>query len=93
MIKCPTTYFFTAPTGCLISVCLLLLSCKKENYQGANQHTANFQIAFKAMVDGEDLVFGKVYKNSFAEDFSVKTFKFYIHGIELEIRKQIPFPV
>ena len=84
MRKYPLTYFFASPPGCLIAVCLLLFSCKKDNFKSANQHTESFQIAFKATVDGEDLVFGKVYKNPFDEDFSVKTFKFYIHGIELE---------
>lgn len=35
------------------------------------------------MVDTEELVFGKMYQNAFAESYSIKTFKFYIHGIQL----------
>ena len=83
MRKSPFTYFFT-PIGGLLAICLILISCKKENSRGANQNTASFMIAFKGVVDADDLTIGKMYKNSFAEEFSVKTFKFYLHGIELE---------
>jgi hypothetical protein len=82
MTKGPFTHFITL-AGCLIGASSLLLSCRKETSQGAAPNTS-VRIAFKATVDGDELVYGKIYKNPFGEDFSVKTFRFYIHGVELE---------
>ena len=62
----------------------LLLSCQKDaSADKPEQGAANLQVHLKAIVDGQPLIFGKIYKNAFGEDFSVKTFKFYLHGIEL----------
>ena len=82
MRKSPFTCLINL-TSCLLAICCVLTSCKKERSGGINSAPVNFQIAFKAVVDGDDLILGKIYKNSFAEEYSVKTFKFYIHGIEL----------
>lgn len=62
----------------------LFASCQKDISTGQdNTGNGNLQIHFNAVVDGDKLVLGKSYKNAFAEDYSIKTFKFYIHGIEL----------
>ena len=43
----------------------------------------NLVLKFKGMVDTNELEFGKSYTNFFRQAYSVKTFKFYIHGIEM----------
>lgn len=43
----------------------------------------NMVIRFKPVVDTQDLVFGDSYSNFFNESYSVSTFKFYVHGIQL----------
>jgi hypothetical protein len=67
----------------LMAACCLLASCQKEVSDNQIPGPANLQVHFKPMVDAEELSVGKVYKNSFDEDYSVRAFKFYIHGIEL----------
>jgi hypothetical protein len=63
---------------------LALSSCQKDlSTDGHTQGQANLHIKFDATVDGSNLIFGKSYKNAFDEEYSIKTFKFYIHGIEL----------
>ena len=79
-----TLSLHTIYIGSLLVGCATLFSCQK-NVSGDNrsQGPANLKIQFNAMIDGDGLVSGKNYKNFFAEDYSVKTFKFYIHAIEL----------
>ena len=68
----------------LIILPFLSGSCRKEksadNTLRGNSH---LNIRFAAVIDGDTLVTGKMYRNVFGEEYSVKTFKFYIHGIEL----------
>jgi len=71
------------PLSLLVAVCYLFGSCQKDVSDGQTQGTVNLQVRFKPMVDADELTVGKTYKNAFAEDYSVSTFKFYIHGIEL----------
>jgi hypothetical protein len=80
MRKHPTLYI--TPLTLLIVAGFVLLSCKKET-SADNKGSANLNIRFKAMVDADELIPGTTYKNAFGEDYSVKTFKFYVHGIEL----------
>lgn len=68
----------------LIAICYLTPSCQKDvSADNEIQGSVNLQIHFQAVVDADPLVLNKMYKNAFSEDYSVRTFKFYIHGIEL----------
>lgn len=63
---------------------VFLTSCQKELHfdtEEVNDH--NLVIRFKAVVDTNDLVFGKNYTNKFKEQYSVKAFKFYLHDLEM----------
>ncbi len=61
----------------------LLLSCQKETSTDHRVQTPeNLQIYFKPIIGPEALVFGNTYTNAFAEDYSISTFKFYLHGLE-----------
>ncbi len=44
---------------------------------------SDVKVQFKAVIDTEALIMGKTNRNAFGEDYTVKTFKFYIHGVEL----------
>jgi hypothetical protein len=71
-------------TGLLIVV--LVTSCQKElHFDAEPENDHNIVLHFQPVVqyDTNKLEFGTVYKNYFNETFTVKTFKFYIHGIEL----------
>ena len=60
------------------------VSCKKEGSADNNMAgNSDLKIEFKAVVDNNVLITDKTYQNAFGEDYSVKTFKFYIHGVEL----------
>src|SRR3989337_2921855 len=75
---------YIAPFTALLVFCIMLLSCKKEiSADGDIPDSATLKIDFKGMVDTDALIIGKTYKNAFGEEYSVKTCKFYIHGIEL----------
>jgi hypothetical protein len=66
-------------------ILLLLSSCQKDTSSEIVEppdHQA--VITFKGLVDDEALEFGKNYQNSFGEPYSVRTLKFYVHGIELK---------
>lgn len=74
----------------LLVLSLITFSCKKET--SADDNTAgnsDVKVQFKAVIDSEDLTPGKTYKNAFGEDYSVSTFKFYIHGVELSDSRTI----
>jgi hypothetical protein len=63
---------------------IITVSCKKEGSVDNNMTgNSDLKIEFKAVIDNDVLIIGKSYQNGFAEDYSVKTFKFYIHGVEL----------
>lgn len=72
-----------APLSLLVAVCYFSTSCQKDVSDNQIQGPVNLQVRFKAMVDDDELTAGKMYKNAFGEDYSVSTFKFYVHGIEL----------
>lgn len=74
---------YIAPALWPIAMCYVLFSCQKDTTTDNVAGIVNLKIHFRAVVDGDGLVFGKMYKNPFAEDYSIKAFKFYIHGIEL----------
>ncbi|MBC7848508.1 MAG: hypothetical protein H7Y31_02170 [Chitinophagaceae bacterium] len=67
---------------------LLITSCKKD-YSAEDVvippevKDHNLVLNFRAVVDTNLLEFGDTYRNNFKENYSVNTFKFYIHGIEL----------
>ena len=66
-----------------VAATLLFVSCQK-NVSGTDSHqTGNLKIQFNTTVDADALISGKIYKNGFGEDFSVKAFKFYLHAIAL----------
>ena len=77
------------PFVCILFIILACsVSCKKEFSAEdlpapiiVNDH--NLVLRFKAVVDTNPLEFGKTYSNYFGEPFSVNTFKFYVHGIEM----------
>lgn len=72
-----------------IAITLLTLNaCKKDKSAEDVQQPPvvkdhNLVIKFKAVMDTVPLEFGKSYQNFFKQSFSVKTFKFYVHGIEM----------
>jgi hypothetical protein len=84
-------------TRCTLFVFMfyLLLSCQKETSSDHGVQTPeNLQIYFKPIVGPDALVFGKTYTNAFAEDYSINTFKFYLHGIEfINLQKNISFRI
>src|SRR5688500_15640672 len=69
----------------LLSSLQFAYSCQKN--AGDDNETPgpmiNVSVQFKAVVDAELLQFDKPYKNNLQETYSVKTFKYYISGIEL----------
>jgi hypothetical protein len=68
----------------LAAFCIFLSSCQKDtSIDTGLQGPANLQLEFAPTVDASNLIFGKTYKNAFAEEYSITAFKFYIHGIEL----------
>ncbi len=72
-----------------IAVMVIAISCKKElSAEDLPPHVIvkdhNLLLRFKAMVDTNELNFDTTtYTNYFDESYTVKSFKFYIHGIEL----------
>jgi hypothetical protein len=64
-----------------------VISCQKElKFDPVEEPDHNLVLRFKPVVqfDSVEMKFDTVtYKNFFKEDFTVKAFKFYIHGIEL----------
>jgi hypothetical protein len=66
----------------------LFISCKKD-YSAEDVPIPpvvkdyNLILRFSAVVDTNELEFGKTYRNYFRESYSVSAFKFYIHGIEM----------
>jgi len=69
---------------------ILLLSgfmaCQKElHFDAGPEQDHNLLLKFRAVVDYDSntLVFGNQYKNFFDEPYTVKNFKFYIHGIQM----------
>ena len=64
---------------CLVATCYLLASCQKDISDSEIQGPVNLQVHFKPMVNADELIVGKAYKNAFGEDYSVSAFKFYIH--------------
>lgn len=72
----------------IIAGLLLFSSCKKDFSAEdvpippvVKDH--NLVLNFKAVSDTLPLEFGKNYRNYFKQNFSVKTFKFYVHDIEM----------
>lgn len=66
-----------------VAATLLFVSCQKNVSGTDSHHTGNLKIQFNTTVDADALISGKIYKNGFGEDFSVKAFKFYLHAIAL----------
>jgi hypothetical protein len=67
-----------------MAFCFVLLSCQKDtSIDNGTPRQANLKIYFSPAVDTGKLVFGRTYKNAFGEEYSITTFRFYIHGIEL----------
>ena len=72
----------------VVAAGLSLTSCKKD-YSAEDvvipptPKDHNLVLRFKALVDTNELEFGANYRNFFKETYSVKTFKYYVHGIEL----------
>lgn len=67
---------------------LVLNACKKDKSAEDVQQPPvvkdhNLVLKFKAVIDTVPLEFGKSYQNFFRQSFTVKTFKFYVHGIEM----------
>ena len=65
----------------LIAICGVLTSCQKDVQSGA-PGVYDLKISFKPTVDAAALVPGKTYQNAFGEDYSINTFKFYLHAVE-----------
>jgi hypothetical protein len=62
----------------------ILSSCQKElHFDSEEEPDHNLVIRFKAVVDTNDLEFGKTYTNRFKEPYSVSAFKFYLHDLEM----------
>jgi hypothetical protein len=61
----------------------LFSSCQKELGSNEIELTYNLNVHFSAVVDTARFGFGKTYKNTFGEPFSVRAFKFYISEIDL----------
>ncbi|MFT3826882.1 MAG: hypothetical protein QM731_23360 [Chitinophagaceae bacterium] len=64
---------------------IAILSCQRElHFDAVPEQPYNVILNFKAVVDYDTnaLEFGKPYTNYFNESYTVKTFKFYIHGVE-----------
>src|SRR5712672_239762 len=73
-----------------ISIVLLIvsgiISCQKSlHFDPGTEQDHNLLLKFKAVVDYDSnaLVFGNQYKNIFDEPYTVKNFKFYVHGIQM----------
>lgn len=84
LISKKTSFFLVASSVCA----LIFSSCKKEFSAEdvpippvVKDH--NLLLKFKAVVDTNALEFGKTYTNFFKQSYTVKTFKFYVHGIEM----------
>ena len=72
------------PLILLIFLSVTTFSCKKETSADYNMTgNSDVKVQFKAVVDADAMITGKTYKNAFGEEYSVSTFKFYIHGVEL----------
>lgn len=69
----------------LLMIVCFANSCQKQVRQDITLANSTFSLKldFKAVVDAAPLEFDKPYKNYFQETYSVKTFKYYISGIEL----------
>ena len=67
----------------LILLVITITGCQKEFEWTDSPLDSTLELRFKATVGTDPLVFGNTYSNAFSEIFSVKTFKFYIHGIHL----------
>lgn len=68
----------------LVLQSVLIVSCQKQlGSDTAGEGDATLLIRFNPVVAGSALVFGNTYSNPSAESYSVSSFKFYIHEIEL----------
>lgn len=66
----------------LILLCILtLFSCQKEINDDRKQ--VEIAVQFNAVAGTQPLVFENTYSNPFGEDFTVTSFKFYIHNVQL----------
>lgn len=71
------------------AVCLFIFTACKKDLSAEDIPISpivkdhNLLLKFKAVVDTVPLEFGKNYTNFFKQSYSVKTFKFYIHDIEM----------
>lgn len=50
----------------------------------ANKAGYNIRITFKSTVGNEDMQLGAIYHNAFGEEFTIRTFKYYISNIEFK---------
>jgi hypothetical protein len=77
---------FLLPLPALLGLVLLFSSCQKairfaEETSPVPDHSIT--VRFKPTVDGQPLVYGDNYINTFGEPYSVSAFKFYISNIYL----------
>lgn len=72
--------------GIVLLIIAGIYSCQKSlHFPPGTEQDHNLLLKFKAVVDYDSntLVFGNEYKNFFDETYTVKNFKFYIHGIQM----------
>lgn len=63
---------------------VLLQSCQKDtSTQNSSSKPAYLKLQFRNVVKGDPLRLGTSYQNSFEEDFSISTLKYYISNIAL----------
>jgi hypothetical protein len=70
----------------VIFLTCILHACQKElsnDGQGTDNAEHSLLLQFRGVAGTSDLQFGNLYQNHFNEPFSVRTFKFYVHAIEL----------
>jgi MbnP len=77
------SYQYNNPAVLMTAFCCFMFSCQKDISPANETASANLQIRFKPVVDGAELIPGKTYANAYSENYSVSTFKFYIHAVEL----------
>lgn len=83
----PNRSFISLPTiVAVLFVAVSLTSCQRElHFDPVPEPDHNILLRFKAVVqyDSAKMEFNTPYTNAFNETYSVKTFKFYVHGIQL----------
>jgi hypothetical protein len=70
---------------CWMLAIACLCSCQRElsTTNDGSSKVFNLNVNFRAVVDGQPLVFDEPYHNALGEAYKVSTFKYYIHDISL----------